>query len=83
MGAFTFRAVLRLSVDDQTEYRRGSASTIYVDNITMLHFVKIACATDAHMYGLVGQLVWSRPEANFALNMSVGYPRRVTQARAP
>ena len=33
---FTFQAVWRLSVDDQTGYRRGGKDNIDVDNITCL-----------------------------------------------
>ena len=66
---FALHKMLRLLVDDQPEYLRGSTATIDVDNTTMFYSVRNGRANDERMHRLVCQLFWLQVEADFTLKL--------------
>ena len=66
---FALHEVLRLLVDDQPEYLRGSIATIDVDNTTMFYSVRKGRAKDAYMHQIVCQLFWLHVEADCTLKL--------------
>ena len=66
---FALHEVLRLLVDNQPEYLRGSTATIDVDNTTMFYSVRNGRAKDERMHLLVCQLFWLQVEADFTLKL--------------
>ena len=66
---FALHEVLRLLVDNQPEYLRGSTATIDVDNTIMFHSVRNGRAKDERMHLLVCQLFWLQVEADFTLKL--------------
>ena len=75
---FPFQAVLRLSVDNQTEYRRSVTTNIHVHNTTMFHSVKEDRAKSARIHELVAQL-FSRDSMQTLPSSFVGYTQRIKQ----
>ena len=61
--------MLRLLVDDQPEYLRGSTATIDVNNTTMFYSVRNGRAKDERMHLVICQLFWLQVEADFTLKL--------------
>ena len=66
---FALHEVLRLLVDDQPEYLRGSIATIDIDNTTMFYSVRKGRAKDSYMHHIVCQLFWLHVEADCTLKL--------------
>ena len=66
---FVLHEVLRLLVDNQPEYLRGSTATIGVDNTTMFYSKRNGRAKDERIHLLVCQLFWLQVGANFTLKL--------------